>query len=107
MCLCFFLQVIKWLLNHDQSKRPAAEELLASDLLPPARLEDNELQEMLRHVLANPQSKSYKHLVARCLAQQSDTILELTYHLGLVHSNAKLEFVKVFFFSMTIKQCVF
>lgn len=88
-------QLIKWLLNHDQNKRPTAEELLASDFLPPARLEDNELQEMLRHVLANPQSKSYKHLVARCLAQQSDTVMELTYHLGLVESNQKLEFVKV------------
>lgn len=87
--------MIKWLLNHDQNKRPTAEELLASDLLPPARLEDNELQEMLRHVLANPQSKSYKHLVARCLAQQSDTVLELTYHLGLVETNPKVEYVKV------------
>lgn len=87
--------MIKWLLNHDQNKRPTAEELLASDLLPPAPLEDNELQEMLRHVLANPQSKSYKHLVARCLAQQCDTVLELTYHLGMIDPNSKLEYVKV------------
>ncbi|XP_031618624.1 eIF-2-alpha kinase GCN2 [Contarinia nasturtii] len=88
------VKVIKWLLTWDQNKRPTAEELLASDLLPPARLEDNELQEMLRNVLANPQSKSYKHLVARCLAQQSDTILELTYQLGMVETNPKLEYVK-------------
>ena len=83
------------MLNHDQTKRPNAEELLQSDLLPPARLEDNELQEILRHILANPQSKTYKHLVARCLAQQSDTVLELTYHLNLVQTNTKLEIVKV------------
>lgn len=89
------IKVIKWLLNHDQTKRPTAEELLASDLLPPARLEDNELQEILRHVLANPQSKTYKHLVARCLAQQSDTLLELTYHTDMVQTNTKLEIVKV------------
>lgn len=63
--------------------------------MPPAPLEDNELQEMARHVLANPQSKSYKHLVARCLAQESDAILELTYHLGMVQTNPKLEIVKV------------
>lgn len=88
-------KVIKWLLKHEQNKRPTAEELLVSDLLPPARLEDNELQEMLRHVLANPQSKSYKHLVARCLAQQSDTVLEHTYHLGMVQTNPTLEYVKV------------
>lgn len=63
--------------------------------MPPAPIEDNELQEMARHVLANPQSKSYKHLVARCLAQDSDAILELTYHLGMVQTNPKLEIVKV------------
>lgn len=75
--------------------RPTAEELLSSDLVPPAQLEANELQEMLRHVLANPQSKAYKHLVARCLAQKSDTVLELTYHLGLVPISPILELVKV------------
>lgn len=90
------VKVIKWLLNHDQNKRPTAEELLASDLMPPQRLEDNELQEVLRHVLANPQSKMYKHLVARCLAQQSDAVMELTYHFGLVQTNSKLELIKVY-----------
>lgn len=50
---------------------------------------------MLRHALANPQSKAYKHLVARCLQQESDAVLELTYHLGLVTINPLLEFVKV------------
>lgn len=89
------IRVIKWLLNHDQNKRPTAEELLASDLMPPQQLEDNELQEVLRHVLANPQSKMYKHLVARCLAQQSDAVMELTYHFGLVQTNTKLESIKV------------
>lgn len=76
-------------------KRPTAEELLSSELVPPAQLEANELQEMLRHALANPQSKAYKHLVARCLDQQSDTIEELTYHLGLVPISPTLELIKV------------
>lgn len=89
-------KILKWLLNHDQNKRPTAEELLASDLFPPARLEDNAVQEMLRMILANPQSKTYKHLVARCLTQESDMILELSYHTGLVQMNARLELVKVY-----------
>ncbi|XP_054730561.1 eIF-2-alpha kinase GCN2 [Anastrepha obliqua] len=76
------IKILRWLLNHDPAQRPTAEELLSSDLVPPAQLEANELQEMLRHVLANPQSKAYKHLVARCLQQQSDELLEYTYHLG-------------------------
>ncbi|KAI8044028.1 hypothetical protein M5D96_000177 [Drosophila gunungcola] len=74
--------MLHWLLNHDPAQRPTAEELLVSDLVPPAQLEANELQEMLRHALANPQSKAYKNLVARCLQQESDEVLEHTYHLG-------------------------
>ncbi|XP_036323634.1 eIF-2-alpha kinase GCN2 [Rhagoletis pomonella] len=76
------VKILRCLLNHDPAQRPTAEELLSSDLVPPAQLEANELQEMLRHALANPQSKAYKHLVARCLQQQSDELLEYTYHLG-------------------------
>ncbi|XP_043655255.1 eIF-2-alpha kinase GCN2 [Drosophila teissieri] len=76
------VKMLQWLLNHDPAQRPTAEELLISDLVPPAQLEANELQEMLRHALANPQSKAYKNLVARCLQQESDEVLEHTYHLG-------------------------
>lgn len=83
------------LLNHDQNERPTAEELLSSNHLPPAPLEEGELKEMLRQVLENPQSKSYKSLVASCLKQDSNSILELTYHLGFVQTNRKLEYVKV------------
>lgn len=88
------VKVIKWLLNHNPAKRPSSEELLASDLLPPPRLEATELQEMLRNVLANPQSKTYKHLVSRCLSQHNDQILELTYHFGLTTQSPSLEYVK-------------
>ncbi|XP_055375008.1 eIF-2-alpha kinase GCN2 [Condylostylus longicornis] len=88
------VKIIQWLLKHDPSQRPAAEELLLSDLMPPAQLETSELQEIVRHILANPQSKGYKNLVARCLQQESDDVLELTYHLGLLASNPVLEFVK-------------
>ncbi|KAH8383572.1 hypothetical protein KR009_009336, partial [Drosophila setifemur] len=76
------VKMLRWLLSHDPAQRPTAEELLISDLVPPAQLEANELQEMLRHALANPQSKAYKNLVARCLQQESDEVLEHTYHLG-------------------------
>lgn len=69
-------------MNHDPARRPTAEGLLSSDLVPPAQLEANELQEILRHALANPRSKAYKHLVARCLQQQSDELLEHTFHFG-------------------------
>ncbi|KAL9892877.1 eukaryotic translation initiation factor 2 alpha kinase Gcn2 isoform 1-T1 [Glossina fuscipes fuscipes] len=80
------IKLLRWLLNHDPAQRPTAEELLASDLVPPAQLEASELQEMLKNALANPQSKAYKHIVARCFQQESDEILEHTYHLGASRS---------------------
>ena len=46
----FFFQayIIRWLLNHDPSQRPTAQELLASDYLPPPQMEEAELNEVLR-----------------------------------------------------------
>uniref|UniRef100_A0A336LN81 non-specific serine/threonine protein kinase n=1 Tax=Culicoides sonorensis TaxID=179676 RepID=A0A336LN81_CULSO len=88
------VQLIKWLLNHDPKQRPTTEELLSSDLLPSQKLEANELQEMVRHVLANPQSRIYKHLIAKCLTQESDILTELTYHTDLMPIFPLFEYVK-------------
>lgn len=87
--------LLKWLLQHESDRRPTAEMLLASDLVPPAELEANELQEMLRHALANSQSKAYKNLVARCLAQPADAVLEMTYHLNFGLRSIEMEALKV------------
>uniref|UniRef100_A0A182PJE4 non-specific serine/threonine protein kinase n=1 Tax=Anopheles epiroticus TaxID=199890 RepID=A0A182PJE4_9DIPT len=78
------VQVIRWLLNHDPQKRPTAEELLCSELVPRTRLEAEEIQDVVRHILSNPQSRHYKHLIARCFAQESDPICELSYHFDMV-----------------------
>lgn len=88
------VQLIQWLLNHDPKQRPTTEELLSSDLLPSQKLEANELQEMVRHVLANPQSRIYKHLIAKCLTQESDILTELTYHTDMMPIFPLFEFVK-------------
>ncbi|XP_049298688.1 eIF-2-alpha kinase GCN2 [Anopheles funestus] len=78
------VQVIRWLLNHDPQKRPTAEELLCSDLVPRTRLEAEEIQDVVRHILSNPQSRHYKHLIARCFGQESDPVCELSYHFDMV-----------------------
>lgn len=87
-------QLLKWLLDHNPNKRPTSEELLQSELVPPAKLEAFELQDMLRTVLANPQSRNYKHLISRCLLQESDIVCQLTYHLGMVPISSLFENVK-------------
>jgi translation initiation factor 2-alpha kinase 4 len=88
------IQLLQWLLDHNPNNRPSSEELLQSSLVPATRLEANELQEMLRHVLANPQSRGYKHLISRCLAQDSSIVDEVTYHMGLVPISPVFENVK-------------
>lgn len=72
-----------WLLNHDPSQRPTAQELLSSAYLPPPQLEETELQEMVRHTLSNTQSKAYKYLVASCFAQDVTPAEDITYDMNL------------------------
>ena len=52
--------VIKWLLNHVSAARPTSLELLQSDYIPPPQVEEAQLQEMVKHSLANRNSKSYR-----------------------------------------------
>lgn len=72
----------RWLLNHDPSQRPTSQELLVSDYLPPALLEEAELQEMVRHTLSTTQSKAYKYLVACCFAQEVTPAEDITYDMN-------------------------
>ncbi|KAG5678544.1 hypothetical protein PVAND_008211 [Polypedilum vanderplanki] len=95
-------QILKWLLNHNPSSRPTSEELLQSELMPPVKMEANELQDMLRHVLANPQSRSYKHLINKMMLQECDDVIQFCYHQQVllqspsVFENAKSKIEEVF-----------
>lgn len=61
--------LMKWLLNHDPSKRPSALELLKDERLLPMQQEDMILQEVLNNAFENTQSKVYKHLVSSFIDQ--------------------------------------
>ncbi|RZC35247.1 Pkinase, RWD and/or tRNA-synt His domain containing protein [Asbolus verrucosus] len=71
--------LIKWLLNHDVSKRPTSLELLQSEHVPPPVLEECELRELVRHTLSNPQLKGYKYLIASCFNQTLTPAQDITY----------------------------
>ncbi|XP_011337588.1 eIF-2-alpha kinase GCN2 isoform X2 [Ooceraea biroi] len=77
------VHIIRWLLNHDPSQRPTAQELLSSKYLPPPQLEETELQEMVRHTLSDSQSKAYKYLVASCFTQDVTPAEDITYDMNL------------------------
>ncbi|XP_076173712.1 eukaryotic translation initiation factor 2 alpha kinase Gcn2 isoform X2 [Ptiloglossa arizonensis] len=77
------IQILRWLLNHDPSQRPTAQELLSSQYLPPPRLEETELQEMIRRTLSNNQSKAYKYLISCCFMQEVTPADDITYDMNL------------------------
>uniref|UniRef100_A0A8D8LTM2 non-specific serine/threonine protein kinase n=2 Tax=Cacopsylla melanoneura TaxID=428564 RepID=A0A8D8LTM2_9HEMI len=75
--------IVRWCLNHDPSKRPSYEQLLADDHIPPPQVGETVLQDMVRQTLSNPQSKGYKYLVAACFNQKVSPADDITYDISL------------------------
>ncbi|XP_024083003.1 eIF-2-alpha kinase GCN2 isoform X2 [Cimex lectularius] len=74
-------KLIRWMLSHDVKERPNSQELLQSDFIPPPKLEEAEVKEMVRRTLSNPQSKDYKYLVASCFHQVMQPALDATFNM--------------------------
>ncbi|KAK0164782.1 hypothetical protein PV328_003359 [Microctonus aethiopoides] len=81
------VDLLRWLLNHDPSQRPTAQELLASEYLPPLELEEAELQELARYTLADSQNKAYKYMMSRFFAQEVTPAEDITYDMKLSSSD--------------------
>ncbi len=93
------VHIIRWLLDHDPTKRPNSQELLSSDYLPPPQVkpikkfvvsvylthslqvEEAELKELVRHTLTNAKSSAYRHLVEACLGQKMSLAQDISYDL--------------------------
>lgn len=83
----------RWLLNHDPCKRPNSTEILQSQYIPPPKLKDTELHEMVRNTLSNSKSKNYKHLIASCFNQVNRQFLLLLI-IVIIYFNKNLMRVK-------------
>lgn len=81
------IHLVKWLLQHDSTKRPTSSDLLCSDYLPPPVIEEAELNEMLRHTVSNPQSKTYKKLLTSLFDQRQTPVSEYTFDMDDVQSS--------------------
>ena len=79
----FQVEIVRWMLNHDYNKRPTAQELLQSELLPPAQMEEAELTEVLRSTIADPNSRSYRHMVNTILSQPLKPADDFTFDMDL------------------------
>lgn len=71
--------LIRWLLDHDVSKRPTSQELLQSEHMPPPVVEETELMDLIRHTLHHPELKGYKYLIASCFHQKLTAAQDITY----------------------------
>ncbi|CAL1532056.1 unnamed protein product, partial [Lymnaea stagnalis] len=72
-------KIILWLLNHNPSLRPTSKELLSSDLLPPAKVEETEVKKILDSALCNPQSTSHCQILKTLFDQKISEQQEVSY----------------------------
>jgi translation initiation factor 2-alpha kinase 4 len=75
------VEIARWLLDHDSSKRPTTTELLQSDMLP-AKLEEEILKEAMRTVTI-PNTTIFSFLMKRLFSNQPEDHLQYTYDLKL------------------------
>ncbi|KAL1501167.1 hypothetical protein ABEB36_006549 [Hypothenemus hampei] len=72
-------ELIKWLLNHDISKRPTSRELLQSKYLPPPVSARREFRELINQTLNNQESIDYRYLMNSCFQQYPTAAQDITY----------------------------
>ncbi|GAU88418.1 hypothetical protein RvY_01123 [Ramazzottius varieornatus] len=90
--------LVHLLCDHDPRKRPHAVELLSSDLLPPPKIEDAEVDEIIRHTVQNPQSKAYKRLISSLFSQPTNAVTDRTYDLDVRKGISSSRFMLAFQF---------
>jgi len=75
-------RIILWCLDRDPAKRPTAEELLASDLIPrKIEVEQQYLDEALE-LLSNSQSDSINQILNAMFNRPTPDVIELMYDTG-------------------------
>jgi translation initiation factor 2-alpha kinase 4 len=84
-------RMILWCLERDPSKRPSAEALLNSDLLPrKIEVEQRYLEEALQ-TLANPQSESYNKILEAMFDSATSDLIEMTFDTDVAAKANNLE----------------
>ena len=100
--------VLKWLLKHNPEERPTSQELLQSQYIPP-KIEDGQLDEVLKHTLASTNSTRYQRLMKAMFSQHVSSVKDVTYDFDvytgqvsprailaqqMVHENVKSVFLR-------------
>lgn len=72
-----------WLLNHCPDERPTAQELLESGYVPP-KIEDSQLEELLKHTLNQTNSTRYQRMMATLFNQPTTDVSDQIYDFNLL-----------------------
>nr|XP_047139255.1 eIF-2-alpha kinase GCN2-like isoform X2 [Hydra vulgaris] len=78
--------LISWLLNHSPDSRPTALELMESGYLPP-RIEDSQLDELIKHTLFQKNSTRYQRLISAFFTQSVSPVSDQIYDSDLLGKN--------------------
>ena len=82
--------ILKWLLSHQPSDRPTSQELAQSDWLPPAQVEEHQMQQLVRNTMKNPRAPAYRRLMDACLTQSVPHAKDVYYDSDLAKPSSSL-----------------
>ncbi|GAM21149.1 hypothetical protein SAMD00019534_043240 [Acytostelium subglobosum LB1] len=71
-------KLIRWLTEHDPAKRPSAQDLLQSELMPP-KMEDEYVENSIR-VITNPTTQFYQHMLNSLFSPNHQHLHAHIYH---------------------------
>ena len=72
-------ELLQQLLSHEPSERPSSGDLLKSPYIPPLELEEREKQTVIRDVVDDRRSKSYKFMMNLLMSRKSNMIEDYVY----------------------------
>ena len=82
--------ILRWLLSHQPSDRPTSQELAQSDWLPPAQVEEHQMQQLVRNTMKNPRAPAYRRLMDACLNQSVPHAKDVYYDSDLLKPSSSL-----------------
>uniref|UniRef100_A0A915KKB7 non-specific serine/threonine protein kinase n=1 Tax=Romanomermis culicivorax TaxID=13658 RepID=A0A915KKB7_ROMCU len=73
------VKLLQWMLQHEAEKRPLADELLHSELLPPVEMQKNDFELAINNTLSRTQTRQYRWLINAIMEQKPSTVQDYVY----------------------------
>jgi len=100
------MDLLRFILKHNHNERPSSTELLKSSYLPPPKIEIEEQQNALRHIIANPQNKTHHFMLNLLFERESNLVEDFVYDFN-EEVNLRNQRSKKFYNNPTIRRRVY